>query len=69
MCEFFLINMMKRIPNILGGDRACPLPLPTPPHCDWAVLPVLGSVIIRGYPSGGGKAPKSGHTFSNFIGI
>ena len=26
-----------------GGDSACPLPLPTPAHCDSALLPFWGS--------------------------
>ena len=39
-----------------GGDRACPLPVPTPAHCDSALLPVPGSSQL-GRHSGGGK-PK-----------
>ena len=40
-----------------GGDRACPLPLPTPAHSDSALLPVLGSSQLGAPHSGGGK-PK-----------
>jgi hypothetical protein len=31
-----------------GGDSACPLLLPTPAHCDSALLPVLGVIAIGG---------------------
>jgi hypothetical protein len=42
------------------GERACPLPLPTPAHCDSALLPVPGVIIIgcaRVAGQAEGKAP------------